>query len=98
MLAAKYACDFIALQETRRDGRTTIEAPAAGYVVHCNGHCDGDVGKPGILGVGLAVRVYRSRTRPRWHCAGTHQCAAAEGEGDLQTQNRHNLHRWIRSD
>ena len=56
MLAAKYACDFIALQETRRDERTTIQAPAAGYVVHCNGHCDGDGGKPGILGVGLAVR------------------------------------------
>ena len=56
MFAAKYECDFIALQETRRDGRTTIQAPAAGYVVHCSGHCDGDGGKPGILGVGLAVR------------------------------------------
>ena len=56
MFAAKYGCDFIALQETRRDGRTTFQAPAAGYVVHCSGHCDGDGGKPGILGVGLAVR------------------------------------------
>ena len=56
MFAAKYECDFIALQETRRDGRTTIQAPAAGYVVRCSGHCDGDGGKPGILGVGLAVR------------------------------------------
>ena len=56
MFAAKYKCDFIAIQETRRDGRTTIQAPAAGYVVHCSGHCDGDRGKPGILGVGLAVR------------------------------------------
>ena len=35
MFAAKYECVFIALQETRRDGRTTIQAPAAGYVVHC---------------------------------------------------------------
>ena len=33
-----------------------IQAPAAGYVVHCSGHRDGDGGKPGILGVGLAVR------------------------------------------
>ena len=56
MFAAKYECDFIALKETRRDGRTTIQASAAGYVVHCSGHCDGDGGKPGILGVGLAVR------------------------------------------
>ena len=56
MFAAKYECDFIAIQETRRDERTTIQAPAAGYVVHCSGHCDGDGGKPGILGVGLAVR------------------------------------------
>ena len=56
MFAAKYECDFITLQDTRRDGRTTIQAPAAGYVVHCSGHCDGDGGKPGILGVGLAVR------------------------------------------
>ena len=56
MFAAKYECDFIAIQETRRDGRTTIQASAAGYVVHCSGHCDGDGGKPGILGVGLAVR------------------------------------------
>ena len=56
MFAAKYECDFIALQETRRDGSTTIQAPAAGYVVYCSGHCDGDGGKPGILGVDLAVR------------------------------------------
>ena len=56
MLATKYECDFIAIQETLRDGRTTIQAPAAGYVMHCSGHCDGDGGKPGILGVGLAVR------------------------------------------
>ena len=26
MFAAKYECDFIAIQETRRDGRTTIQA------------------------------------------------------------------------
>ena len=44
MFAAKYECDFIAIQETRRNGRTTIQAPAAGYVVHCSGHCDGDGG------------------------------------------------------
>ena len=56
MFAAKYECDFIAIQETRRDGRTTIQALAAGYVVHCSGHCDGDGRKPGILGVGLAVK------------------------------------------
>ena len=56
MFAAKYECDFIAIQETRRDGRTTIQAPAADYVVHCSGHCDDDGGKSGILGVGLAVR------------------------------------------
>ena len=56
MFAAKYECNFIAIQEIRRNGRTTIQAPAAGYVVHCSGHCDGDGGKPGILGVGLAVR------------------------------------------
>ena len=56
MFAAKYECDFIAIQETRRDGRTTIQALAAGYAVHCSGHCDGDGGKPGILGGGLAVR------------------------------------------
>ena len=56
MFAAKYECDFITIQETRRDGRTTIQGPAAGYVMHCSGHCGGDGGKPGILGVGLAVR------------------------------------------
>ena len=56
MFAAKYERDFIASQETRRDGRTTVQAPAAGYVVHYSGHCDGDGGKPGIHGVGLAVR------------------------------------------
>ena len=36
--------------------KDNIQAPAAGYVVHCSGHCDGDGGKPGIPGVGLAVR------------------------------------------
>ena len=56
MFTAKHECDFIAIQETRRDERTTIQAPAAGYVVHCSGHYDGDGGKPGILGVSLAVR------------------------------------------
>ena len=56
MFAAKYECDFIAIQETRRDGRTTIQTPTAGYAVHCSGHCDGDGGKPGILGVSMAVR------------------------------------------
>ncbi|CAM9959299.1 unnamed protein product [Ascophyllum nodosum] len=56
MFAAKYECDFIAIQETRPGGRATIQAPPAGYVVHCSGHRDGDGGKPGILGISLAVR------------------------------------------
>ncbi|CAM9755624.1 unnamed protein product, partial [Sphacelaria rigidula] len=56
LFASKEDCDFVALQETRRDGRTTFHAPAAGYIVHCSGLCHGDGGKPGMLGVGLAIK------------------------------------------
>ncbi|CAM9886559.1 unnamed protein product, partial [Sphacelaria rigidula] len=56
LFASKYNCDLVALQETRRDGRTTFHAPTAGYVIHCSGHCHGDGGKPGMLGVGLAIK------------------------------------------
>ncbi|CAM9877376.1 unnamed protein product, partial [Sphacelaria rigidula] len=53
---SKYNCDFVALQETRRGGRTAFHVPAAGYIVHCSGHCHGDVGKPGMLRVGLTIK------------------------------------------
>ncbi|CAM9508001.1 unnamed protein product, partial [Sphacelaria rigidula] len=54
--ASKYNRDFVALQETRRDGRTIFHAPAAGYMVYCSGHCHTDEGKPGMLGVGFPTK------------------------------------------
>ncbi|CAN0091623.1 unnamed protein product, partial [Sphacelaria rigidula] len=61
--ASKHNCDFATLQETHRDGRTTFHAPAAGYIVHWSGHCHGDGGKPGMLGVGLAIKESIANTR-----------------------------------
>ena len=46
-------CDVIGLQETRRPGRT--EFAAAGYRVFCSG-VDGNSGRAGQHGVGLAVK------------------------------------------
>ena len=46
-------CDIIGLQETRRPGRT--EFTAAGYRVFCSG-VDGNSGRAGQHGVGLAVK------------------------------------------
>ena len=48
-------CDIIGLQETRRPGRT--EFAAAGYRVFCSG-VDGNSGRAGQHGVGLAVKEF----------------------------------------
>ena len=55
-------CDVIGLQETRRPGRT--ELAAAGYRVFCSG-VDGNSGRAGQNGVGLAVKesIIREVTR-----------------------------------
>ncbi|CAM9720457.1 unnamed protein product, partial [Sphacelaria rigidula] len=62
LFASNYNCDFVALQETRRDGRTTFHAPAAGYLVHCSGYCHGDGGNPRMLGIGLAIKESTANT------------------------------------
>ena len=48
-------CDIIGIQETRRPGRT--EFAAAGYRVFCSG-VDGNSGRAGQHGVGLAVKEF----------------------------------------
>ena len=58
VLLQKYkvlGCDIIGLQETRRPGRT--EFAAAGYRVFCSG-VDGNSGRAGQHGVGLAVKEF----------------------------------------
>ena len=58
VLLKKYkvlGCDIIGLHETRRPGRT--EFAAAGYRVFCSG-VDGNSGRAGQHGVGLAVKEF----------------------------------------
>ena len=65
VLLQKYkvlGCDIIGLQETRRPGRT--EFAAAGYRVFCSG-VDGNSGRAGHHGVGLAVKECIIR-EPTW--------------------------------
>ena len=53
-ICAAKGCDFIGLQETKRDGISEIVA--AGYRVYFSGDCSGLIGRKGQHGVGLKVK------------------------------------------
>lgn len=54
---ADHVEDFLLFaSKTRRDGRTSLQAPTAGNVIRCSDHWKGDGRKPGMLGVDLTIK------------------------------------------
>lgn len=96
LFASQYSCDVVALQETRRDGRTTFQAPTSGYVPSTAAVTAMETGETvnaesGTCGQG----VYRQRARPGRSHPRVQQYEGVEGATSLLTWRCHDLHHGV---